>query len=153
MNVPPKEFFTIKELAQIFNVSRQAITKHINKLDDLYLGKNAKGYKTVTLFGVRILAQKIDCNELPEWLLSDSLDTRYTIDFIGGNSVQSELLNQLHVKDKEIEKLTQLLDQQQQLTLKANNQIEQLQSQMNLLLSEPEKEKTSRLKKWWQYWK
>ncbi|HAP8306407.1 TPA: HTH domain-containing protein, partial [Enterococcus faecium] len=43
----PKETFTIKELSELFEISRQAISKHVDKLDPSLLAKNERGYKVV----------------------------------------------------------------------------------------------------------
>ncbi|WP_438734596.1 DUF536 domain-containing protein [Enterococcus sp. AZ128] len=76
------------------------------------------------------------------------------------SKLSARLSQQLAVKDEQIEKLQQLLDQQQQLTLQANKQIEKLQEQ--ILLSAPEEKEESEYtktdssiepKKWWQFWK
>ncbi|BDP62487.1 hypothetical protein EfmJHP38_34250 (plasmid) [Enterococcus faecium] len=51
--------------------------------------------------------------------------------------------------------MQKLLDQQQQLTLQANQQIEKLQEQLQLVYTEetPEDESTKKKQKWWQLWK
>ncbi|HEG1253224.1 HTH domain-containing protein, partial [Enterococcus faecium] len=43
----PQETFTIKELSELFKMSRQAISKHIQKLDSSMIAKNERGYKVV----------------------------------------------------------------------------------------------------------
>lgn len=65
--------------------------------------------------------------------------------------VYQQLANQLEVKDRQIERLTQLLDQEQQLKLTNNNQTELLATQMELLhdmkTGERIKEENNQLKK------
>lgn len=76
---------------------------------------------------------------------------------------------QLQVKDEQLKQMQKLLNQQQQLTLQANQQIEKLQEQLQLTYTEesPENESTvfsedkeplndtplTSKKKWWQIWK
>ena len=55
----PKETFTIKELSELFEISRQAISKHVDKLDPSLLAKNERGYKVVLRSGVLQLARNL----------------------------------------------------------------------------------------------
>lgn len=119
----PKESYTIKELTEIFSISRQALSKHIEKLDKEYIAKNSRGYRVILPNGVKKLAEILDKNEL---------------------------LEQLRVKDNQIEKLNSLLNQQQQLQLNTQKILEEKQ---NLLkIKDLELEKTNS-KKWYQFWK
>ena len=79
------------------------------------------------------------------------------------------LREQLALKEQNNSHIQQLLDQQQQLTLQANQQIENLQAQLQLTYAEEslenettvlseEKESINNTqpateKKWWQFWK
>lgn len=141
-NRQPKEMLTIKELADMFGISRQAMRKHVDNLETTYLAKNSQGYKTVLWSGVLQLADKLGQLELFQettshkenpYILSDSILT-------------TELLTQLKQKDIQIEQLQKLLaqqqkliDQQQQLTLQANKQIERLETQERLTTVPEEK--------------
>ncbi|MBH1731537.1 HTH domain-containing protein, partial [Stenotrophomonas maltophilia] len=55
----PQETFTIKELSDLFKMSRQAISKHIQKLDSSMIAKNERGYKVVLRSGVLQLARNL----------------------------------------------------------------------------------------------
>ncbi|WP_316382013.1 HTH domain-containing protein, partial [Enterococcus faecium] len=55
----PQETFTIKELSDLFKMSRQAISKHIQKLDSSMIAKNERGYKVVLRSGVLQLASNL----------------------------------------------------------------------------------------------
>ena len=55
----PQETFTIKELSELFKISRQAISKHIQKLDSSMIAKNERGYKIVLRSGVLKLAHNL----------------------------------------------------------------------------------------------
>ena len=124
----PKEMLTVKELAEFFGISRQAMRKHVDNLEPTFLAKNSLGYKTVLWAGGLHLADKLgrpellEAFEIPDTAISDSIETK--------------LLAQLQQKDVQIDQLQsllaqqqKLLDQQQQLTLQANKQILLLTSQ------------------------
>ena len=156
---------TIKELAEEFQVSKQAIRKRLSA------DFRANYVQTVTRNGVQTL------------VVSESGYILLKQDFLGGNhdanSAQtvtsntanqeisfSILCEQLKEKDEQLKQMQKLLDQQQQLTLQANQQIEKLQEQLQLTYeetveneAEPVHEENessnerSTEKKWWQIWK
>lgn len=118
----PKEMLTVKELAELFGISRQAMRKHVDNLEPTYLAKNSQGYKTVLWLGVLHLADKLGRPEL--------LESFEIPDTASSDSIETKLLAQLQQKDAQIDQLQsllaqqqKLLDQQQQLTLQANKQI------------------------------
>lgn len=122
---------TVKELAEIFGISRQAMRKHVDNLEPTYLAKNSQGYKTVLWSGVLHLADKLGRTEL--------LEAFEIPDTASSDSIEMKLFAQLQQKDAQIEQLQsllaqqqKLLDQQQQLTLQANKQILLLTSQERL---------------------
>ena len=127
----PKEMLTVKELAEFFGISRQAMRKHADNLEPTYLAKNSQGYKTVLWSGVLHLADKLGRAELLEaFEISDAASS---------DSIETKLFAQLQQKDAQIEQLQsllaqqqKLLDQQQQLTLQANKQILLLKPQERL---------------------
>ena len=119
---------TVKELAELFGISRQAMRKHADNLEPTYLAKNSQGYKTVLWSGVLHLADKLGRAEL--------LEAFELPDAASSDSIETKLFAQLQQKDAQIEQLQsllaqqqKLLDQQQQLTLQANKQILFLTSQ------------------------
>ncbi|EGP4895063.1 helix-turn-helix transcriptional regulator [Enterococcus faecium] len=171
----PKETFTIKELAELFEISRQAMSKHVNKLDPSFLAKNERGYKIVLSSGVLQIARNLGNQRLLKKLQEYESYSDKNINFTSNKEVATELLNQLReensflreqlsLKEKNSQQLQKLLDQQQQLTLQANQQIDKLQEQLQLTYTEKtsENESTSdtaeddktpiREKKWWQFW-
>ena len=118
----PKEMLTVKELAEFFGISRQAMRKHADNLEPTYLAKNSQGYKTVLWSGVLHLADKLGRAEL--------LEAFELPDAASSDSIETKLFAQLQQKDAQIEQLQsllaqqqKLLDQKQQLTLQANKQI------------------------------
>lgn len=138
-HLQPHETLTIRELSEIFGMSRQAMRKHVDNLDKQYISKNPRGYKVVSYPGVLSLADNLGRNELSAQLSQqEKTHQKYYKNNDSGvvSKLSAGLSQQLAVKDEQIEKLQQLLDQQQQLTLQANKQIEKLQEQILLLAPE-----------------
>lgn len=159
---------TIKELAEEFHVSKQAIRKRLSA------DFRANYVQTVTRNG----GQTLVVNEkgyilLKQMFLGGNHATNHTQTVTSNPTNQdisfSVLYEQLKEKDEQLKQMQKLLDQQQQLTLQANQQIEKLQEQLQLTYTEetPENESPAfseddeRLndtpptikKKWWQIWK
>lgn len=176
----PKETFTIRELSELFEISRQAISKHVDKLDPSLLAKNERGYKVVLRSGVLQLARNLGNQRLLDKLHEHEQNSDKNAYIPTKNVVANELLDQLREENKFLREqialkeqnnshIQKLLDQQQQLTLQANQQIEKLQEQLQLAYTEetPEDESTTILseetesiekhtkkkQKWWQLWK
>ncbi|AZQ19147.1 DUF536 domain-containing protein (plasmid) [Enterococcus faecium] len=177
----PKETFTIKELSELFEISRQAISKHVDKLDPSLLAKNERGYKVVLRSGVLQLASNLGNQRLLYRLHEYEQKNDKNAYIPNKNVVANKLLDQLReeneflreqlaLKEQNNSHMQKLLDQQQQLTLQANQQIEKLQEQLQLAYTEetPEDESTTILseetesiekhtkkkkQKWWQLWK
>lgn len=175
----PQETFTIKELSELFKISRQAISKHIQKLDSSMVAKNERGYKVVLRSGVLQLARNLGNQRLLDKLYEHEQKNDKNAYITSKNVVANELLDQLREENKFLREqialkeqnnshIQKLLDQQQQLTLQANQQIEKLQEQLQLAYTEetPENESTTLSKetesiekhtkkkqKWWQLWK
>lgn len=133
-----QSYMTIKELADELNVSKTAINKKIDEtFKEKYVTKNGNRF-VIDVFGQKIIKsmfkdvnenQKRKPNQEPFFDL---------VCVLKENLERTE--EQLKAKDNQIEALQKLLDQQQVLTLQANQKIEQLE--MNQTESE-EKEKLS----------
>ncbi|EQA5426894.1 TPA: DUF536 domain-containing protein [Enterococcus faecium] len=175
----PQETFTIKELSELFKMSRQAISKHIQKLDSSMIAKNERGYKVVLRSGVLQLARNLGNQMLLDRLHEYEQDNDKNVNIPSKNVVTNKLLDQLReeneflreqlaLREQNNSHIQKLLDQQQQLTLQANKQIEKLQEQLQLTYTEeaPENDSTTLSeatetidkqidteKKWWQLWK
>lgn len=167
----PHEPLTVKELSELFKMSRQAMSQHVSQLEKQHIGKNARGYKVIYWSGVLQLARKLGREDL---LLSNT-EKKVNTDITVAEEVATRLLphltKQLKEKDKQIDQLhallerqTQLLDQQQQLTLQSNKRIEQLEAQLQIGSETSEEKKTSaeeqqtdpdsvQDKKWWHFLK
>lgn len=126
---------TIKQLADEYGLSKQAIRKRINQLPTsyYYVGTNRTIY--VTEEGAKILASKVSTNYQQ---IGANIDTKV-------DTLIETLTAQLKVKDEQIERLQQSLNQAQQLQAIAEQKIKLLeQKQEEPPIEEPKK-------KWWQF--
>lgn len=156
---------TIKELAEEFHVSKQAIRKRLSaNFRENYV-------QTVTRNGVKTLVVSYKGYWLLRQHFLGSNTTGNQVETVTSNdenSIIDFLHEQLQEKDTQIKQMQKLLDQQQQLTLQANQQIEKLQEQLQLTYMEESSENESTTlseatetmdeqmengKKWWQLWK
>ncbi|PQG47491.1 DUF536 domain-containing protein [Enterococcus faecium] len=156
---------TIKELAEEFHVSKQAIRKRLS------VNFRENYVQTVTRNGVKTLVVNYKGYLLLKQHFLGSNNTGNQAETVASNdenSIIAFLHEQLQEKDTQIKQMQKLLDQQQQLTLQANQQIEKLQEQLQLTYTEESSENESTTlseatetidkqidteKKWWQIWK
>ncbi|HHA4218751.1 TPA: HTH domain-containing protein, partial [Enterococcus faecium] len=96
----PKETFTIKELSELFEISRQAISKHVDKLDPSLLAKNDRGYKVVLRSGVLQLARNLGNQRLLDKLHEHEQNSDKNAYIPTKNVVANELLDQLREENK-----------------------------------------------------
>ncbi|MBP1044629.1 helix-turn-helix transcriptional regulator [Vagococcus sp. BWB3-3] len=115
---------TIKELADDLGVSKQTVQYHFRSLPAKLYTKNDKGVYSLNDEAVKLLTQKISPE--PAKKTTKENDDLYSI-----------LSNQLVTKDKQIHELLvhqtqlqKLLDQQQVLTLQANQKIFALETSL-----------------------
>lgn len=135
---------TIKELAEEFHVSKQAIRKRLT--DDF----RANYVQTVTANGVETLVVTYEGYLLLNQHFSSGNNTGNHQKTVASNT-ENQIIDLLHeqVKEKDIQikQMQRLLDQQQQLTLQANKQIERLEAQERLTaVSEEQTDKESSTK-------
>ena len=125
---------TIKQLADEFGLSKQAVRKRINQLPTnyYYVGTNRAIY--VTSEGVKILASKISTSRQP---IDTNVDTKV-------DTLIETLTAQLKVKDEQIERLQQSLNQAQQLQAIAEQKIKLLEQKHEDPIEEPKR-------KWWHF--
>lgn len=121
---------TIKQIADEYKLSKQAVRKRINQLPTscYYVGANHTIY--VTDKGLEILASQ----------LSTKASTNTTNVGINVDTTIDTLIKQLEIKDKQIESLQKLLDQEQQLHAMA---------QQKLQLLEDKASEEAQKKRWW----
>lgn len=155
---------TIKELADELEISKQALQKRINNLPD-----NLKPTKVGGKFLISPILQRYFYDILKIRQPSDNkvVEVGGDLEMVVSDLKKDklDLIHRLEVKEKEMERMQKLLDQQQQLTLQANKQIEQLQSQLVFLLTDndeqammkeesfDDKKENESVKKWYHFWK
>lgn len=125
---------TIKELADELKIDKKRVEYQVSKLGDDSVPKIG-GIRYLTNEAESTIRENLGFERLPK-LDSDS-GSRSAVDY-HLKMLEKELQHksdQLEAKDKQLEQLHKLLDQQQQLQLDTNRQIEQLQQQNQLLLS------------------
>ncbi|MFB8570067.1 DUF536 domain-containing protein, partial [Enterococcus faecium] len=124
---------TIKELAEEFHVSKQAIRKRLST------DFRAKYVQTITRNGVQTLVVNYEGYLLLKQHFLGGTTTGNQPETVASNP-ENLLINFLHEqlqeKDTQLKQMQKLLDQQQQLTLQANQQIEKLQEQLQLTYAE-----------------
>lgn len=148
---------TIKELAEQYGMSKQAISYHIKKLPKEYKNFDTKN-------GVKILMVSPKGQEILEEMLSNKVAKE--VENFGGKDFdsikhqlelaeleikhlqeqvkdKSEQINSLHQRLEESHKL---LDQQQQLCAVSQKKIEELEDKQ-------QEEVVDQPKKWYQFWK
>lgn len=146
---------TIKELAEEFQVSKQAIRKKLSA------DFRANYVQTVTRNGVQTLVVSKKGYILLKQAFLGGNHTAKQVQTVTGNPTNQDLAfsvlhEQLKEKDEQLKLMQKLLDQQQQLTLQANQQIDKLQKQLQLTYTEKTEsiEKQAKKKqKWWKLWK
>ena len=135
-----QSYMTIKELADELNVSKTAINK---KIDETFKKKYVT--KNGNRFVIDVSGQKVIKSMFKEVNTNQERKTNQEPVFdlvcvLKENLERTE--EQLKVKDNQIEALQKLLDQQQVLTLQANQKIEQLE------MNQTESEEKGKLSFW-----
>ena len=145
---------TIRELSEELGVSKTAITKFLTPEKRKLFAKKIDNRLSISDEGVTIIRQhfllksktKIDNQIDNRTFVFDLVVDFKNHDFDFNNELLSTLKNELAEKNKQIERLQKsieqqniLIDQQQKLTLQANQKIENLEA--NLEISEPQDQK------------
>ncbi|SPE23723.1 MULTISPECIES: DUF536 domain-containing protein [Latilactobacillus] len=165
---------TIRELSEELGVSKTAITKFLTPERRKLFAKKINNRLSISDKGVTIIRQhflaktktKIDNQNENKRAVGEIKNQNFNFN----NEILSTLKNELAEKNKQIERLQKtieqqniLIDQQQKLTLQANQKIETLEA--NLEISEPKDQKKEtvtfkkdaattnkkRQKRWWQF--
>ena len=147
---------SIKELSEELGISRQAVYKRIHQLPTQCQPKKIDGVYKLTPKTVDLIRNYEDVTtQLPT--ADNQLVGIMKTQINELKEDKERLYEQLFQKDKQLDHLQKLLDQQQQLTLQANRQNERLQLQLQFFQEkddEVEEEETDspERKKWWQFW-
>lgn len=119
---------TIRELAAYLDISRQALEKQVAKLDGNLLATNSKGTKIILLEGLKELSSKYP--KIEELISDDGSknnDSNESDAKNEGGNLLATVVAQLDIKDKQITHLQKLLENQQVLTLQAQEKIKLLE--------------------------
>ncbi|HHX66559.1 MAG: hypothetical protein WAO56_01640 [Miniphocaeibacter sp.] len=129
---------TIKQLADELGVSKDKIKYQVRKLPSEYLSKK-NGITYLSNDAITIIKNELE-GKIPNKSIGNktNLPINFTHQIIKDKNTEIEFLK------NQIERLNNLLDQQQKLNLISQNQLE------NKILELREKEDS---KKWWQFWK
>ncbi|WP_368254192.1 DUF536 domain-containing protein [Enterococcus faecium] len=149
---------TIKELAEEIGVSKQAVWQKLKKDSSIDL------QQFMSKKGNTVYVSKNGQNIIKSMFKRENknINNKKNVN-VDDNELTflKDLIYELQNEKKELHKL---LDQQQQLTLQANQQLEKLQEQLQLTYAEEPSENKSvsdteevdkaptSEKKWWQFW-
>lgn len=126
------EFYTIKEVSELMGVSVQSVYSKIKKEFKPYLK---------LIDGKKYLKKEV-LNDINDDYFKQKDSSSFKVELNLLKAQNNQLINQLDEKDQQIRSFQKLLENQQILTLKANEKIDLLESENN-------KQKS----KWWQFWK
>lgn len=135
---------TVRELSNLFGVSKQAINKRMTSefRNQHVTNKTIKGVKTMLVdsSGEKLLKQAFNSDNKQQH--SDNQNSQLVVDVLR-EQVDSQK-KELDIKNEQIKKLQTLLDQSQQLQLMSEKKIEEMQKIEN----KEEEPHTQKKKKW-----
>ena len=165
---------TIRELADELKVSKQTIQYHYQRLPTKNQQKDSQGTNMISLTAERIIRDKVSKPLVAKNQQTGSKKATKTskennelIATLRGEvaDLKSQRDQQLVTKDRQIDHLTKLVDQQQRLALQDKKLLEEYKAENDNLkaLNMPSQdtkevqneveETTEPLRKWWQIWK
>ena len=161
---------TIRELADELNVSKQTIQYHYQRLPTKNQQKNSQGTNMISLTAERIIRDKVTKPLVAKSQQTGSKENNELVATLRREiaDLKSQCDKQLTTKDQQIDHLTKLIDQQQQLQLttvaenrelkahiqKISGLLETSKSSQKRQNNSPEEDmyKNKRNKNWWQFW-
>ena len=138
---------TIKQIADELGVSKTAVRKKIENLGlQSSLRKNGNQF-AIDEIQEKLIKQAFSGNETETKNANQSQTENHEVSDLVSvlHTTISVLKAELEAKDRQIEKLQMLLDQEQQLHALTAQQIKELPEQKEPDMTEE--------KKWWQFWK
>jgi len=138
---------TIKQIADELGVSKTAVRKKIENLGlQSSLRKNGNQF-AIDKIQEKLIKQAFSGNETETKNANQSQTENHEVSDLVSvlQTTISVLKAELEAKDRQIEKLQMLLDQEQQLHALTAQQIKELPEQKEPNMTEE--------KKWWQFWK
>jgi len=150
---------TVKEVAEMLGVTKQTVQYHLKSLPTNYTTKSDKNIIYIKPLGQKALSDKIDKRKQfsvdKETVKTDKEPTKETV---GNNKEMAHYKEQIKEKDQQIAQLLEsqkqfqkLIENQQILTLQANQKIEKLE----LTLKDDERDISSanNKRKWTNFFK
>lgn len=138
---------TVRELSNLFGVSKQAINKRMTSefRDQHVINKTIKGVKTMLVdsSGEKLLKQVFNPDNKQQH--SDNQSNQLVVNVLR-EQIDSQK-KELAVKNEQIKKLQTLLDQSQQLQLMSEKKIEEMQKIENKETGQQKKRKWSLFRK------
>ncbi|MGA3473041.1 DUF536 domain-containing protein [Lactiplantibacillus plantarum] len=150
---------TIRELADELKVSKQTIQYHYQRLPTKNQQKDSQGTNMISPTAERIIRDKVAKPLVAKNQQTGSKKTTKTSkennDLIATlrreiEDLKSQRDKLLATKDQQIDQLTKLIDQAQQLQLMSEKKAEVFKEID--IKSNKVKKKTSTTKKWWKFW-
>lgn len=139
---------TVRELSNLFGVSKQAINKRMNAefRRQHVTNKTIKGVKTMLVdsSGEKLLKQAFQPDNHKQQ--GDNQDNQLVVDVLR-EQVDSQK-KELDVKNEQIKKLQTLLDQSQQLQLMSEKKIEEIQKISSNEINKNKNKNKNNKKKW-----
>lgn len=139
---------TVRELSNLFGVSKQAINKRMNAefRRQHVTNKTIKGVKTMLVdsSGEKLLKQAFQPDNHQQQ--GDNQDNQLVVDVLR-EQVDSQK-KELDVKNEQIKKLQTLLDQSQQLQLMSEKKIEEIQKISSNEINKNKNKNKNNKKKW-----
>ncbi|AGY83048.1 helix-turn-helix transcriptional regulator [Carnobacterium inhibens] len=147
---------TVKEVAEMLGVTKQTVQYHLKSLPTNYTTKSDKNIIYIKPLGQKALSDKIDKRKQfsvdKETVKTDKEPTKETV---GNNKEMAHYKEQIKEKDQQIaqllesqKQLQKLIENQQVLTLQANQKIEKLEINLNDVENEIKLDPESKKRKW-----
>ncbi|MCE6011621.1 MAG: DUF536 domain-containing protein [Lactococcus lactis] len=145
---------TIRELADELNVSKQTIQYHYQRLPAKNRQKDIQGTNMISITAERIIRNKVAKPLVAKNKQTDSKENNELVATLRREveDLKSQRDKQLATKDRQIENLTKILDQSQQLQLINEKEIEKFKT----LSSKIDSANSNNVPKkyvWWRFWK
>lgn len=147
---------TVKEVAEMLGVTKQTVQYHLKSLPTNYTTKSDKNIIYIKPLGQKALSDKIDKRKQfsvdKETVKTDKEPTKETV---GNDKEIAHYKEQIKEKDQQIaqllesqKQLQKLIENQQVLTLQANQKIEKLEINLNEVENEIKLDPESKKRKW-----
>jgi DNA-binding transcriptional MocR family regulator len=147
---------TIRELADELKVSKQTIQYHYQRLPTKNQQKDSQGANMISLTAERIIRDKVARNQQTgsKKATKTSKENNDLVATLRSEveDLKSQRDKQLATKDQQIENLTKLLDQSQQLQLIAEKKIEEFKT-LSSKIDNASSNNPPKKYVWWRFWK